>query len=300
MKVDELPLDKRFSRRLISPDTWLINCYSDEGGTANPHLLIGDRAALIIDTADARQPLREYIETYITGDLPLMVASTHSHFDHTGNNGQFNDCPIYMSQIAWQEIQDQRSSGFFHRVKGDGYIEGDYVPCIVKEGDIIDLGNREVEVIEFGGCHSGSSIGYLDRKYGIFFPGDELESGQVLMQGDDRGGRNCVERMRDNLLHLKERKDEIQIICPPHNGSPMHPLIADYFLENCERIMSGIEGGKEIGSFTYLLAPNETRPPEKVERLLHDPYVRRSEWKGTSIIYSTNRIFYSQIAPEGK
>lgn len=300
MKVDELPLDKRFSRRLISPDTWLIDCYSDEGGIANPHLLIGEKAALIIDTADAKQPLREYIETYITGNLPLMVASTHSHFDHTGNNGQFNDCPIYMSGIAWEEIQVQRASGFFHRVKQDQYIEGDYVPHIVQEGDVIDLGNRQVEVIQFGGCHSSGSIGYLDRKYGIFFAGDEMESGQVLMQGDDRGGQNCVERMRDNLLHLRKWKDQIRMICCPHNGSPMHPLIADYFLENCQRIMSGVEGKKEIGSFTYLLAPNETRPPEKVNRLLNDPYVRRSEWKGTSIVYSTNRIFHSQITPAEK
>lgn len=117
MRVDDLPLNRKFSRRLIAPDTWIIDCYSEEGGIANPHLLLGEKAALVIDTADAKQPLRDYIQTYITGDLPILVASTHSHFDHTGNNGQFNDCPIYMSQIAWEEIQKQRETGFFETVK---------------------------------------------------------------------------------------------------------------------------------------------------------------------------------------
>lgn len=295
MKVDDLPLKRRFSMRLIAPDTWVIDCYSEEGGIANPHLLLGKKAALVIDTADARQPLRDYLQQYITGDLPILVASTHSHFDHTGNNGQFNDCPIYMSQIAWEEIQRQRETGFFEKEKKNQYIQGDYIPNIIQEGDRIDLGDREIEVISFGGCHSSGSIAFLDHKHGLFFPGDELESGQALMQGDDRGGENCVERMRDNILHLSSWKSEIKMVCSPHNGSPMDPQIIDFYLENCERILRGIEGSREIGSFTYLLGPNETRPAEKVQRLLHDPYTRRSEWKGSSIIYSTNRVYYTQI-----
>ena len=63
-----------------------------------------------------------------------MVASTHSHGDHTLCNGLFNDCPIYMSQIAWEEIQAGRATGF--KGKDKDYIVGDYVPTIVKEGDI--------------------------------------------------------------------------------------------------------------------------------------------------------------------
>lgn len=288
LNVNELPLNKQFSRRLIRPDTWLINSYSASSEAPNPHVLIGNDYALVIDTTDTKQNLRKYLELYVT-DKPLMVASTHSHGDHTLCNGLFNDCPIYMSEISWEEIQQNRETGF--NGKASDYIIGDYTPIIIKEGDIIDLGGREIEVISFGGCHSKSSIAYLDRKYGILFTGDEMESGQVLMQGEFRGGDNSVELYRENLLHLKERFDDFDMICPPHNGSPMHSTIIDYFIENCDRIMNGIEGDTDIGSISYLLGPNEPRSPENVARLRFDPTSRRSEWKGTSIVYSIERIF---------
>ena len=295
LDVNQLPLNKKFSMRLIMPDSWAINCYSESGETPNPYVLLGTKAALIVDTTDTLLPLRDYIETYITGDLPIMVASTHSHMDHTGNNGAFNDCPIYMSQIAWEEVQEQRREGEFDTPRHRGLIQGDYVPTIIKPGDVIDIGERQIEAVEFGGCHSNSSIGYIDHGQRIFFPGDEMESGQVLMQGDFRGGRNCVELYRENLLRIKAREAEFDIICPPHNGTPMHRKIIDYFIENCDRILAGIEGEKDIGSMSYLLGPHEPRGPERVKELRFDPMSRRSEWKGTSIVYSLNRIYRKDI-----
>ncbi len=293
--VNELPIHKQFSRRLIKPDTWLINSYNPSMESPNPYVLIGDDLALVIDPTDTKQNIREYIETCVT-DKPLIVANTHSHADHTLCNGLFNDRPIYMSEIAWEETKENRRTGYDGKAKD--YIIGDYVPIIVKEGDVLELGNRPVEVIDFGGCHSASSIAYLDKKYRILFPGDEMESGQVLMQGTFRGGFNCVERYRDNLLHLLKYRDQFDTICPPHNGSPMDAGIIDAFLENCDRILSGIEGEKDIGSISYLLGPNEPRPAEKVQRLRFDPNSRRSEWKGTSIVYSTDRIFNKDIENE--
>ncbi len=288
VNINELPLNKQFTRRLAKPDTWVINCYSESQESPNPHVLVGDTHVLVIDTTETRLDLRKYISTYIS-DKPIIVACSHSHGDHTLSNGQFNDCPIYMTQIAWQEIQVKRVEGYGKR--GEGHIMGDYVPIIIKPGDIIDLGGREIEAISFGGCHSPGSIGYLDKKYGIFFSGDEMESGQSLMQGEFRGGNNCVELYRDNLLHLKERADEFDMICPAHNGTPMHAMMVDFFIENCDRIMSGIEGDTDIASMSYLLNPHETRSPERVKELRFNPNVRRSEWKGTSIVYSLDRVF---------
>ena len=71
----------------------------------------------------------------------------------------------------------------------------------------------------------------------------------------------------------------------------MHAKVVDYFIENCDRIMSGIEGERDIGSVSYLLGPHEPRSPERVKSLRFDPTARRSEWMGTSIVYSIDRIF---------
>lgn len=289
--VSNLPLSKQFSRRLIKPDTWVINCWSLSGESPNPHVLLGEKYAMVIDTTDTKLPLRKYLEAYVTEGKPIIVVSTHSHMDHTGGNGAFNDCPIYMSYIAWEEVQELRRKGEFQNPRHAGLVPGDYVPRILREGDVIDLGGREIEAVSFGGCHSASSMGLLDRTMGIFFPGDEMESGQVLMQGNFRGGRNSVERYKENLLNLKKRSDEFDMICPAHNGSPMSSKIIDSFLENCDRILSGVEGETDIGSLSYLLGPNEPRPPQRVKELRFDPLVRRSEWKGTSIVYSIDRIY---------
>lgn len=289
MGIQDIPFSKQFSVRKVRPDTWIINCASESAESPNPHVVIGKERALVIDTTDTPLDVRRFISEYVT-DLPLAVASTHSHFDHTLNNAAFSDCPIYMSAQAWAEVQEQRRNGLDKRY-GTGRSLGDYTPQLVKPGDEIDLGGRTVLVVDFGGCHSDSSISYLDTEYGILFPGDELESGQVLMQGDDHGSNNTVEHYRDNLLHLKSFGDRIKLVCPPHNGTPIDASIIDDLLENCERILAGHEGDKDIGSLSYLLNPHEPRSPERVQKLRWDPDSRRSEWKGTSIVYSVSKVF---------
>ncbi len=296
-----LPVRQQFSCRLIKPDTWIINPVHLSPDTPRPHLLIGEKYALVIDACDTKFNLRKYIEEYLT-DKPLMVASSHSHFDHTLANSQFADCPIYMSPVAIEEIkvrdEQARTTTDPHlKARYEGHVLGNYEPIPILPGDTIDLGGRVIECVEFYGCHSLSSTGYLDRKEGIFFSGDELDGAQSLIHGEGRGSINCVERFRDNLLMLKERRDrgEFDMICPPHNGSPMYAGILDNLLANCEHILSGHAGSTDIGSFTYLINPYESRSPEMAEKMRFNPDYLRSDYAGTSIVYSVNRIYYKDL-----
>jgi glyoxylase-like metal-dependent hydrolase (beta-lactamase superfamily II) len=166
---------------------------------------------------------------------------------------------------------------------------GSYVPTLLKSGDIIDLGKREIEVLPYNPCHSPTSLIYLDRTRGILFPGDEIDSGQINIWGQP------VETFRDNMLSLKKRGDDFDMICPAHNGTPMHAKILDYYIENCERIMDGIEGDMDKGSTSYLLNPFESRSAESVEQRRWDPDIRRSEWKGTAINYNIHLIHNNQV-----
>ena len=55
--------------------------------------------------------------------------------------------------------------------------------------------------------------------------------------------------------------------------------------------MSGIEGKRDISSASYLRGrPDHPRPAEAAKLRMHPDY-RRSEWKGTYIVYSVNRVF---------
>ena len=297
--VFALPIEKQFSRRLIKPDTWILNAFVLGFAPPHPHVVVGEKLAAVIDTTDLPFNVREYVEKVVT-DKPLITISSHSHGDHTGNNYQFDDCPQYMSEICAQEILQNRANP----PRPDREVKGTYTPIVVEDGQVIDLGGRGIECIRFCGCHSPSSMAYLDLKYGCLFTGDEFECGQVLI-GGRAGSKNCVELYRDNLLYLKERVEgRATCICPPHNGSPMDISMLDNMIENCNRIMDGHEGSPEIGSMSFGLNPMSYHNPPFSEPAYRDSSVRlerygdtgrRSEWKGATLVYDAKRIFYSDV-----
>jgi glyoxylase-like metal-dependent hydrolase (beta-lactamase superfamily II) len=271
--------DRDFTRRLIKPDTWAIQGIYESPWT---HLLLGKRTAMVVDPGQNRRDIREYIDS-IT-DLPLIVVNTHGHFDHTAANGLFRDRPIYMHPEA---IPTCRKC--FPHLNPEDY-RYDYEPIAIEEGHVFDLGHRTVETIAFG-CHSSSSYAYLDRKHRLLFTGDELESGQVLINDPRNLGYASVERYLGNLKKIEARMDEFDTVCPAHNGTPMDAGIIHAFIENCERIMGGIEGKEDISSPTYLHGrPDDPRAADAA-RLRRTLTFRRSEWKGSSIVYDLNKVF---------
>lgn len=292
--INTIPLNKQITRRLAKPDTWILNCYSPNQASPNPFVLIGDEHALVIDPTWTKFNIRKYIEDYVT-DKPLWVACSHSHHDHTLANWQFDDCQFFMSEFAWDEIKARRELDD-EAGKWTGFQRGTYVPTMLKPGDKIDLGNRELEVLPYDGCHSPGSLIFLDKKYGILFTGDEIECGQMLVSGRP-GSTTSVEKLRDNIVRLIEGwGDQFDIICPPHNGTPIHAKFLEYLVENCERIMSGKQvGDMDVGSLSYLYNPFEDRSPEMIKAAIENPEVLRSEWMGTSIVYNSKRIFRSQV-----
>lgn len=289
-KVFELPVNKQFTMRLAKPDTWVITPYSPSWDVPRPHVLVGSKYALVIDPTDTPYNLRKFIEENIT-DKPLIVADTHSHNDHTYNNYLFDDCTIYMSEKCKLELRERRNHpdewhlvpelGMTHISQNDG--------TVIHGGETIDLGDRIIEAIEIKPCHSPTSILYLDKTKGILFTGDELETGQINLWNIP------VETFRQNLIDLKARRNEFDMICPPHNGSPVHADILDYFIENCDRVMSGIEGETDVASTSYLLNPFEPRGEDTIEYRRWDPVTKRSFWKGTAINYNVDLVFNRQL-----
>ena len=272
--MEKFSQDRDFTRKLIRYNTWVIQGAEN---SCESHLLLGEEKALVIDPGENRRSIRKYIEA-IT-DLPIIVAVSHGSWDHTGSNGQFSDCPIYMSPIATTECKHIHPG-----VDPQGFTT-DYEPIAIDEGHVFDLGGRHIEVIS-AGCHNEGSYLYLDHEYRMLFTGDEVECGQVLIHQPWDPYYSTVERYFSNLKKLKTRQDEYDILCPGHNGSPIDAEYIDFFIENCERILSGIEGKIDITSPTYKGRPSE------LEELRNNPGLyRRSEWKGSSIVYCINKVF---------
>ncbi|MBQ9048401.1 MAG: MBL fold metallo-hydrolase [Solobacterium sp.] len=303
LDIHALPINKKFNRRLIAPDTWIINPFNPNFGTPRPYVLIGDDCAALIDATHTTLPIREYIEKCVT-DKPLVVLCTHSHLDHTNDNYLFEDCDIYMSEYAWNEIKARRDMDnkagmwrFSDPACGDVEMtpeqRGTYTPKILKPGDTIDLGNRVIEVLPYVGCHSPGSLIFFDHKTGGLFTGDELETGQMLVMGQP-GTKSCVEQLRENLQVLIDGwYDRITMVCPAHNGSPIHPQFLKDLAENCDRVLSGIEGDMDVRSMSFAADPDSMGGRARI--WMEDPDILRSEWKGTSIVYNRTRLHKADI-----
>lgn len=218
-------------------DTWFLNFMN---GTQCMYLLVGREKALLIDTGYGAGNLRAFVEQ-IT-DKPLVVVNTHFHPDHSGGNGEFEE--VY---VSWNYKVDEPS------VTGEGAVpfplEGlphpDYTKKLLRDGDVIELGGRSIEVLDVKPAHCNSSLFFLDRTARLAFTGDELEAAQVLMYDNSKNPhapydvRERITNLRANTVRLKEREDEFDWVLPNHNGFPLAKSYLDDYIHLADSIFDG-------------------------------------------------------------
>lgn len=195
-----------------------VNCY----------LLIGQEKAMLIDTAYGEGDLRYLVEQLT--DLPVTVVNTHGHFDHTGGNAFWKE--IWMGKGGEQDAKNVQS------IKHLPYP--DYKISFLEDGQVIDLGGREIEAISVG-AHHRSSFAFLDKKNRTLYTGDELESGQVLLfvSGEDVDQMSLVEKHQQNMKKLLAREAEFDRLMPAHNGAPISKSYISDFIGLADAILSG-------------------------------------------------------------
>ena len=257
--------DRPYRAWQILPDTWCI-----DGVIANCFLLIGSERAMLVDAGMSRNNLYDFVRT-IT-DLPVFVANTHGHFDHTGGNGYFDE--VYMSAYAATEAKRVFKMG--EDAREDDEYPLDYEILIIDEGHVFDLGNRHVEAIAIP-CHSPGSLAYLDRDRRILFSGDEIDPAQVLLvnYADMKGPKKRLEDHLANMEKLQARIGEFDFICPAHNGAPIVNTSVQTFIDLDRKILAGEPGSTEVFSPTW---HGHGRP--------QDPHWRRMNAPGaTGVVY---------------
>ena len=136
------------------------------------YLLIGKTKALLIDTgavADAKiMPLAQTVISLLENHgsrPPLMVVHTHGHLDHRSGDDHFRVLPDV--EIVPTDLESVKSRlGIADWPNGIGQI---------------DLGDRVIDVIPTPG-HYRSHVAYYDRQTGLFFSGDFLLPGRLLIE----------------------------------------------------------------------------------------------------------------------
>ena len=218
-------------------DPWFVREQMDDGVTlvtepaVHPFLrcnvwhVRGRDADLVVDTAMDIRPLRPFVERKPDGEL--LAVATHAHPDHVGGLHEFEQRAIHPAEadvvarpgLASVEtahydgttIGPYESAGYEfdellidHRPEGGMdatvyEIRAAKATRLIDDGDVIDLGDRQFEVLHLPG-HSPGSIGLWEPASGVLFSGDALYDGPLL---DELDGSN-VDDYLTTIARLRE------------------------------------------------------------------------------------------------
>ena len=159
-------MNRRAVFHSLTPD---ITCI-DDAGESVCYVVCGRDRAAVIDTVNGKEDLHALVRE-IT-DLPLVVINTHGHCDHIWGNVFFDQAYIHPADM---ELHNRHFAMRPPEMKGN--------PCRllpIHEGEKVDLGGRELEVLRIAG-HTQGSIALLDRSTGYLFSGDAI-NGQIWLQ----------------------------------------------------------------------------------------------------------------------
>lgn len=179
----------------IKKNVW----YFDESGLDAMYLVKGSDRAAVIDTGTGIGDFKSMIESLI--DVPYVVIITHGHVDHAGGCGQFSEA--YISEADYQaalNITVEDRERYLKNMESSGAVSPDTVKIaeemknnqkpefhFVKDGDIIDLGDKTLKIFDMPG-HTAGSICVLDETDKVLFSGDNVNDIELLCAPtEDRG-----------------------------------------------------------------------------------------------------------------
>lgn len=179
-------MDNWFTVEKIDDDTFSISEYKHWEET-HCYLLCGKKSAVLIDTGLGVSNIKKVVDRLTK--LPVMVMTTHIHWDHIGGHQWFDNIAVYEAEEEWLTrkfpIPLQIVKNNLMKEPCDfpsGFSVDDYhifqgkPQCILHDGDHLDLGGRIISVIHTPGHSPGHCCFYEPaRKY--------LYSGDLIYKG---------------------------------------------------------------------------------------------------------------------
>ena len=238
------------------------------------YLVEGDREVAVIDSGLGVDDFAALVME-ISDRTPRLL-QTHANWDHVGASHRFVDVHVHPAEAdaLRQGISPERYREVFWRDAFDhsqvpvGFDTSSGMPGIepsglLEDGDRIDLGGRELEVIHTSG-HSPGSVSFLDRRARALFCGDLLYLGRmyVFFANSDPSA------FRKSLRCVASLASDVDAIFPSHGASPLGPGDVLTIHDAFEEVWNGRAADQhsslygypvavyDFGRFSFLLPPD--------------------------------------------
>ena len=240
--------DKWFQVRKLPNDVYAIQEPHHQEDVIS-FLILGDERAALLDTGLGIKDISTVVRQLT--DLDVIVINSHTHFDHVGDNHRYGEIYVYdhPNALKWltnghsnEDISFDARAEAFPEGYPDGFDPDEYmIPPVsvdiinwIQDGDVIDIGNRKLEVIHTPG-HSVDSVMLLDRKNRSLFTGDTFCPGWLFaFISEDWGGSDLAtyEKTMHEVAKLVPDLDylycsHIEALVDPS----ILPMVADAFSE---------------------------------------------------------------------
>jgi glyoxylase-like metal-dependent hydrolase (beta-lactamase superfamily II) len=172
-------------------------------------------------------------------DGELLAVASHTHFDHIGCHHEFADRACHRCEAAILAAPDRDATlatryatqAMFTALPPDGFDADAYAvrpaPAtrLLEHGDVIDLGDRHLEVLHVPG-HSPGSIALWEPATGMLLSGDAVYDGPLIDDAYHSNPSDYVETME------RLRSLPVGVVhgghYPSFGRARFHQLIDDY------------------------------------------------------------------------
>jgi len=216
------------------------------------YLIVGSARALLFDTGLGMMPIRPVVEQLTS--LPVEVLNSHTHYDHTGGNAEFDrilalDTPYTRANMA----------GFPHadlagEVAPESFCQGPpagldtaayhtraWSPArTVADGDTVDLGGRVLEILRVPG-HTPDAVALLDRQRGLLWTGDTYYEGTLWLYVPETD----LDAYDSSMTRLAGLAPSLRRLLPAHNTATADPARLGQALAASRQVRGGSLTGEE-------------------------------------------------------